>query len=99
MAGNFRTDEERYLRETNDNSKRELGHIGFLVVATGATVDTTNHSNGYYAIKAVGADATVTATSIVGDSVTDLVLGQGDVLFGRFSSVTAVAGTLLAYRS
>lgn len=93
-----RSEDTKYLQISTDNSNRELGQKGFLFVAEGATVDTTDHEYGFYAIKALNTEVTVTVVSALGDNLTNVSILPGDTLFGSFTSVTAVSGTLLAYR-
>jgi hypothetical protein len=93
-----RSEDTHYLQISTDNSNRELGQKGFLFVAEGATVDTTDHEDGFYAIKALNTEVTLSVTSYTGDGLTSVTILPGDTLFGRFTSITAVAGSILAYR-
>lgn len=84
---------------TRRQTDLDFGLKGFLVAtAAGAAVTTADNPGGFYAIKAVNADATVDIVSLVGDGVSALTITQGDTVVGNFSSVDVTAGTALVYR-
>lgn len=84
---------------TRRQTDLDFGLKGFFVVtAAGSAVNTINNANGYYAVKAVNADAVVDLVSVAGDSVSSLTIGQGDTVVGNFSSVDVTSGTALVYR-
>lgn len=85
----------RYVGDEGTNIV--LGQLGFVVLGS----DESTPEGEYSAIKAVGAEIAVTATSFVGDDLTALPLADGDIIYGAFSDVTAgtIAGNdkLLVY--
>ena len=77
-----------------------LGQLGFDVL----TASTANTDGGpWIAIKALGDDNTLSATSSIGDSLSSITISAGDIVFGAFTSITPGAyttanDTVIAYR-
>tara|TARA_E500000331_G_scaffold333209_1_gene357204 strand:+ start:1490 stop:1777 length:288 start_codon:yes stop_codon:yes gene_type:complete len=80
----------RYTVVESNNLK--LGQQGFKVIS-----DTNAHTGTFVAIKVVGGNASVSATSKIGDSISSLTIRQDDIIYGAFSSITLGSGTVLAY--
>ena len=74
---------------TNDFT---FGQYGFKKLTSASSAGDT-----FYAIKAIGGDATVSTVSVSGDNLISDTIAQGDVVYGDFSSVTPSSGTVLAY--
>lgn len=83
---------------TRANARLEFGFNGFDVVEANNFVNTSTNQNGYYAIKAINADAQVDLTASVGDNASNVTLAQGDIVFGMFANVFVDSGTVLVYR-
>ena len=83
---------------TRSMARLDFGFNGFDVVTANNFVNTSTNENGYYAVKAINANAQVDLSSSIGDGVTDLSLTQGDVIFGMFTNVAVDSGTVVAYR-
>lgn len=75
----------------------DYGWDGFKVVSAGETVNLSDNSDGFYAIKAIEGSAVVDATANRGDSLTNINMLGGDVILGLFSSVTCDSGKILVY--
>lgn len=71
-----------------------MGQKGFTYLSSGGTTSTTERIIAIFCI----ADATVSATSVVGDSLTSVDITQGMTILGQFSEVSVSAGSVLAYR-
>mgnify|MGYP003150455257 CR=1 FL=1 len=77
-----------------------LGQLGFDVL----TASTANTDGGpWIAIKALGDDNTLSATSSIGDSLSSITIPAGDIVYGAFTSITPDAyttanDTVIAYR-
>ena len=69
------------------------GDYGFRLVAGGAST-----SDSCRAIQALEG-AVVTTTTQVGDAVTNLGIGEGTIIYGKFDSVSCVSGKVLAYKA
>ncbi len=52
----------------------------------------------WWAIRAIGAAATVSATSAIGDNLPSIAIPENSEYGGRFSRVLVTAGTVLVYR-
>lgn len=68
-----------------------LGQLGFDEV-------TGTESGTWIAIQAIGADATLSATSNVGDNLSSVTLYEGGIIYGNFSQIVVTSGKVLAYR-
>ncbi len=56
-------------------------------------------SNGWFMFKAFNGNATLSATSALGDNLSSGILQNGDNLHGNFSAVAVTSGLVLAYRN
>ena len=83
---------------TRAQTRLDFGFAGFDVVSANNFVNTSTNENGYYAVKAINADAQVDFTSVIGDSASNVTVTQGDTIVGQFSNVAVDSGTVLAYR-
>ena len=63
----------------------QLGQAGFDVIAAGTTATETGTYIAIYNSSAV--NATINATSAVGDSLSSFVLLSGDMIYGNFTDV------------
>jgi len=70
----------------------QFGQYGFKELSSASSAGDT-----FYAFKAIGGDATVSAVSGSGDNLTSVTVQQGDVVYGNFTSITPSSGTVLAY--
>jgi len=61
--------------------------------------DTDPHAGSWYAIKAVGGDATGAFTMEDGDSLAAFTVAENDWLYGHCTAVTLTEGAILAYRT
>lgn len=52
----------------------------------------------WWKIKAIGAAATASAISLIGDNLSSVTIPENSVYRGRFSRILVTAGTVLAYR-
>ena len=73
-----------------------MGQKGFKLLTT-ATTATYSDSN-MCAIQIIS-DATITCTSVRGDSLTSVAITAGQIIVGEFSSVTCAGsgGVIIAY--
>ena len=83
---------------TRTQVRLDFGFNGFDVVEANNSVDMSTNENGYYAVKAINADAQVDLVAAIGDSATNVSILQGDMILGFFSNVSVDSGTVLAYR-
>jgi len=83
---------------TRTQTRLDFGLKGFDVVTASNFVDTATNQDGYYAVKAINADAQVDFTSVYGDNASNVTVTQGDTIVGYFSNVAVDSGTVLAYR-
>lgn len=72
-------------------NNRALGNVGF------DEIDGTE-SGSWFCVKAIGADATLSATSEYGDDLSSVTVQNGDLVYGNFSQIAVSSGTVLAYR-
>lgn len=93
-----RTVSEKYLDDLSSNNNvrtiLDYGLKGFRYIIDSEVAN--SDTQGYYAIKAIDG-STITAVSNEGDSLTNLTVLPGEIIFGNFSSVTCVSGKLLVY--
>ena len=87
---------KRYSVQESNNVT--LGQLGFDVL----TASTANTGT-WIAIKALGADNILSATSSIGDSLSSITVSAGDIVYGAFTSITPAAyvnteDTVIAYR-
>ena len=68
-----------------------FGLLGFDETAVLVTGD-------YFCFKAIGGNATVSATSNIGDDLSSVEVQNGDYVFGNFATITPTVGTVLCYR-
>ena len=68
------------------------GDYGFRVLTDATSVA----GESFRSIQALDGNATVTATSAVGDSLNSHTIPKGGVILGKFTSIT-VSGTVIAY--
>lgn len=59
----------------------------------------TAPSAGWFCVKAIGGNSTLSATSAFGDNLSSVEIQNGDYVFGNFSAVAVTVGTFLAYRN
>ncbi len=69
------------------------GDYGFRLLEGG---DSSAADESFRAIQAIEG-AVVTTTTAVGDAVTNLGLGEGMIIYGKFDSVSCVSGKVIAY--
>ena len=81
----------RYRYNEQATANLGLGQNGFDEI-------TGTESGDWIAIKAIGGDATLSATSSIGDNVSSFTLDKGDLIYGVFSDIAVTVGTVLAYR-
>ena len=70
---------------TNQAQNIQLGQAGFDVIAAGTTAAETGTYIAIYNSSA--ANATINATSAIGDSLSSFVLLSGDMVYGNFTSI------------
>lgn len=83
---------------TRTQTRLDFGFNGFDVVEANGFANQSTSADGYYAVKAINADAQVDLTSSVGDNASNVTIAQGDIVFGLFANVFVDSGTVLAYR-
>jgi hypothetical protein len=86
-----------FSNEKNAGNFRTIstGGKGFKLLS-GTTVTATGEFHAISTIK----ESTITATSVVGESLTSVVVPAGMTILGRFTAVTiAAGGELLAYNA
>jgi len=59
---------------------------------------TGTESGDWVAVKAINADAVLSATCSPGDNLSSTTLSEGDVVYGPFSQLVVTSGKVLAYR-
>ena len=69
------------------------GDYGFRLLEGG---EASVAGESFRAIQAIEG-AVVTTTTAVGDAVTNLGLGEGMIIYGKFDSVSCVSGKVIAY--
>ena len=67
--------------------------------AKGFTEATSVATGSYFCFKAVGGNATASATSNFGDDLSSVEVQNGDYIFGNFATITPTAGTVLCYNN
>ena len=67
--------------------------------AKGFTEATSVATGSFFCFKAVGGNATVSATSNFGDALSSVEIQNGDYVFGNFATITPTAGTVLCYHN
>lgn len=80
-----------YPKTVQEGTNVAFGLLGFDEI-------TSVKTGAFFCFKAVGGNATVSATSNIGDDLSSIVVQNGDYIFGNFASITPTAGTVLAYR-
>lgn len=70
-----------------------VGDYGFRHLVTGEST-----SDSCRAIQALE-DSSVTTTTASGDALTDVIIPTGTVVWGKFDSVSCVAGSIIAYKA
>lgn len=70
-----------------------VGDYGFKHLVTGEST-----SDSCRAIQALE-DSSVTTTTSSGDALTDVIIPTGTVVWGKFDSVSCVAGSIIAYKA
>jgi len=80
-----------------DMRRLDYGWDGFKVLTTGQSVGYADNNDGFYAIKAIEGGATIDASAIRGDSLSNVSVLAGDVILGLFSDVTCDSGKVLVY--
>lgn len=70
-----------------------VGDYGFAYLTTGGSA-----SDSCRAIQALE-DSSVTTTTSVGDALTEVIIPTGTVVWGKFDSVSVVAGKVIAYKA
>lgn len=72
-----------------------VGDYGFRHLVTGEST-----SDSCRAIQALeDSSVTTTTTSGLGDELTDVIIPTGTVVWGKFDSVSCVAGSIIAYKA
>ena len=80
--------------------KHSVRDVGNIQMGLKGFDEVTGSENGdWFAFKAIGGTATLSATSVVGDNLSSVQLQNGDTIFGNFSAVAVTDGTVLAYRN
>lgn len=70
-----------------------VGDYGFRALTTGQST-----SDSCRAIQALE-DSSVTTTTSTGDALTEVIIPTGTVIWGKFDSVSCVAGSVIAYKA
>lgn len=83
---------ENITKDGNFNQSA-VGDYGFRYLTTG---DSTSDS--CRAIQALE-DSSVTTTTSSGDALTEVIIPTGTVVWGKFDSVSVVAGKVIAYKA
>lgn len=81
----------QYIKDLVKYYLATLGYYGAYEV-TGATAT----SDEIFCVKAIGGDAAVTTVAKAGSNLS-VTIGDGDVLYGSYSSITVTSGTALVY--
>ena len=71
------------------------GDYGFRLLEGG---ESSTAGEAFRAIQAIEG-AVVTTTTEVGDAVTNLGIGEGTIIYGKFDSISCVSGKVLAYKA
>ena len=83
---------ENIIKDPNFN-QTVVGDYGFRNLGTGQST-----SDSCRAIQALE-DSSVTTTSSRGDALTEVIIPTGTVVWGKFDSVSVVAGRVIAYKA
>ena len=70
-----------------------VGDYGFNYITTGQS-----STDSYRAIQALE-DSSITTTTSVGDALTEVIIPTGTVVWGKFDSVSVIAGKVIAYKA
>lgn len=69
------------------------GDYGFRFLEGG---DASASGESFRAIQVIEG-AVITTTTLVGDALTNVGLGEGTIIYGKFDSVSCVSGKVIAY--
>jgi hypothetical protein len=83
---------ENIVKEGNFQ-QTATGDYGFRLLEGG---ESSVSGESFRAIQAIEG-AVVTTTTTSGDALTNLGLGEGTIIYGKFDSVSCVSGKVLAY--